>query len=211
MVEVLKNIHIIEQSRPGRIELESYVLNCKEGVVIVDAGWDDEALEKIYKEIGSMGKTLEDIKLCLISHRHGDHIGPLPKLRETTNAQIMAHEEEVSDIEKAKEIILDKGLKDGEILPFCGGIQIVHVPGHTKGNICLYLEDHNLMLANDTIFGNEDGNLIPPPERYCTDVQLAKKGIERLLDYDFDVLLIAHGKNILKDAKRLVTKLCQTS
>jgi len=33
---------------------------------------------------------------------------------------------------------VDKTLEDGEELPFCGGITVIHTPGHTPGHICLY-------------------------------------------------------------------------
>jgi len=36
---------------------------------------------------------------------------------------------------------------------------------------------------------------------------MAAKEIRRLLDYDFDKLLLSHGKNILGNAKREVEKL----
>lgn len=208
MVEVLKGIYAVDLSRHGRRMLESYVLDCEEGIVLVDTGRPDD-IEKIFDEVRDMGKMLKDVTLCLITHKHGDHIGNLSKVREATSAKIMAHEEEVSDIEGATGLTIDKGLKDGEIVPYCGGIQAIHVPGHTRGNIILYLRKSKLIIAGDTIFGDEEGNLTPPPEMYCEDVNMAKREIKRLLKYDFDTLLISHGKNILQNAKDKVEELCQ--
>jgi hypothetical protein len=36
---------------------------------------------------------------------------------------------------------------------------------------------------------------------------MAKREIRKLLDYDFDKLLLAHGKNILRNAKAEVEKI----
>jgi glyoxylase-like metal-dependent hydrolase (beta-lactamase superfamily II) len=64
-----------------------------------------------------------------------------------------------------------------------------------------------MMIVGDTIFGDDDGNLYIPPEKYCTDSGLAAREIRRLLAYDFDKLLLSHGKNILKNAKDKVEEL----
>jgi len=208
MVEILKGIYAVDLARPGRGLLESYVLSCDEGVVLVDTGRPDD-IEKIFDEVIKMGKTLADVKLCLITHRHGDHIGNLSTVRESTRATIMAHKKEGLDIKQATGFTIDGELEDGQIVPYCGGIQVVHVPGHTKGNISLYLKKHKLMVAGDTVFGDEEGNLSAPPEMYCEDVNIAKREIKKLLKYDFDALVLSHGKNILQNAKQQVEELYQ--
>jgi len=35
--------------------------------------------------------------------------------------------------------------------------QILHTPGHTEGSVCLYLPDHSLLLAGDTLFAGSIG------------------------------------------------------
>ena len=66
------------------------------------------------------------------------------------------------------------------------------------------------MIVGDTIFGDDDGNLYTPPAKYSDDAEMAKREIKKLLDYDFDKLLLAHGKNILENAKEEVEKLVNT-
>lgn len=63
------------------------------------------------------------------------------------------------------------------------------------------------IIAGDTIFGDEDGNLYPPPEGYILDAYTAKRELKRLLFYDFDILLLSHGRNMLRDARRRVEML----
>jgi glyoxylase-like metal-dependent hydrolase (beta-lactamase superfamily II) len=95
------------------------------------------------------------------------------------------------------------------VLHFCGGVEAVHVPGHSEGNACYYLKKLKALIAGDTVFGDPQGGLIPPPEKYCLDVKQATKMISRLLDYDFDYLLITHGKDVMGDAKRRVQELVE--
>jgi glyoxylase-like metal-dependent hydrolase (beta-lactamase superfamily II) len=65
------------------------------------------------------------------------------------------------------------------------------------------------MIAGDTIFGDPQGGLIPPPEKYCLNVKQATQMIRRLLDYDFEYLLITHGKDVMGDARKRVQRLVE--
>jgi glyoxylase-like metal-dependent hydrolase (beta-lactamase superfamily II) len=210
MVEVLKGVYSIDHSDTGNHSLESWVLNCGEGVIIVDTAMRDTAIEKIGNEIKSFGKSWKDVKLILITHKHGDHTRNIPKIVELTGAPVKAHELEAPLIEKAVGTRVE-GLPHGTILPYCGGIEVVHVPGHSEGNASFYLPKYKAMIAGDTVFGDENSNLMTPPERYCLDAKMAAKEIVTLLDYDFDAILYTHGKDIMKDAKAKIKELLEKS
>ncbi|MBM3292831.1 MBL fold metallo-hydrolase [Candidatus Bathyarchaeota archaeon] len=210
MVEVLKGVYSIDHSDAGNHSMESWVLNCNEGVIIVDTAMRDTAIEKIETEIKSFGKSWKDVRLILITHKHGDHTRNIPKLVELTGAPVKAHELEAPLIEKAVGTHID-GLPDHTILPYCGEIEVIHIPGHSEGNASYYLKKHKAIIAGDTIFGDENCNLTTPPERYCLDAKMAAKEIIRLLKYDFDSLLYTHGKDIMKDAKIRIKELLEKS
>ncbi len=208
MVEVINGVYAIDLTEEGRLSLECYLLDCPEGVVLVDTGMQPSALDKIEAELNLMGRRWFDVEAVLITHKHGDHIRNLPKVKELTGAEIMSHKGDAEDIESSTGVKV-KGLEHGETLPYCGGIEVVHVPGHSEGNCCYHLPKKKLMIAGDTVFGDEEGNLEAPPERYCLDVEQASRGIKRLMDYNFDALLITHGKNTLVGAKEKVKDLCR--
>lgn len=205
-MEVLNGIHSIDHSEAKDHSLESWVLDCKEGVVIVDGGMMPQAVENISTELKSMKKEWRDVKLILVTHKHGDHIKNLPQLKKLTGAPIKAHRLEAPLIEKAIRVKV-QGLEDKQVLPYCGGIEVIWVPGHSEGNSCYYLKKQKAVIAGDTIFGDADCNLTAPPEKYCLDVKQATKEIERLLEYDFDYLLYTHGKDVMGDAKAKVKDL----
>jgi len=148
--------------------------------------------------------------VVLITHKHGDHIKNLPKIKELTKAPVKAQKFEAPLIRNAVGVEVE-GLEDKEEVEMCGGIEVVHVPGHSEGNCCYYLRRHRAMIAGDTIFGDTDGNLFNPPERYCLDAKQAAHEIRRLLKYDFDYLLITHGKDVMKKAKKMVRKLVENN
>jgi glyoxylase-like metal-dependent hydrolase (beta-lactamase superfamily II) len=205
-MEPLKGVHSIDNSEEKNHGMECWALDCPEGVVLIDAGMTPQAIENIAAELKSMKKTWSDVKLILVTHKHGDHTKNLPQLKKLTGAPIKAHKLEAPLIEKAVGIKVE-GLEDGETIPYCGGIEVIWVPGHSEGNACYYLRKQKAIIAGDTIFGDPDGNLTAPPEKYCLDAKRAAKEIERLLRFDFDNLLYAHGKDIIGGAKKKVKEL----
>jgi len=206
MVEILEGVHSIDFSEAQDHSRELWVLDCPEGVVLIDTGMGEATLDKIEAELALIGKTWRDVEVVLITHRHGDHTRNLKRVRELTNARVMAHRDEVSAIKNQTSVDV-QDLDHGERLPYCGGIEVIHVPGHTEGNCCYYLPRKRVMIAGDTVFGDEEANLLPPPERYCLDVEQATKEIERLLSYDFNVLLYTHGKDVTEEAKKKIRDL----
>ncbi len=205
-MQQLKGIHTIDNSEAKNHGMECWALDCGECVVLIDGGMTPQHVDNIAAELKTMKKTWKDVKLILVTHKHGDHTKNLSKLKELTGAPVKAHKLEAPLIEKAVGVKVEP-LEDGENIPFCGGIEVVWVPGHSEGNACYYLKKQKTMIAGDTIFGDENSNLTAPPEKYCLDAKQAAKEIERLLKYDFDNLLYAHGKDVIGGAKKKVKEL----
>ena len=51
---------------------------------------------------------------------------------------------------------INETLSDGQVLPYCGGITVIHTPGHTPGHISLYVNKFKLLIAGDILVVNED-------------------------------------------------------
>lgn len=209
MVKILDGVYSLDHSEAKNHSMESWILDCKEGVVLVDGGMTEQHVQNIENELKSIGKKWRDVKLILVTHKHGDHINNLPKLVELTGAPVKSQMLEAPLIKEATGVEVE-GLDDKEVVPFCGGIEVIHVPGHSEGNCSYYLRRHKAIIGGDTIFGDPEGNLTPPPERYCLDVEQATREMRRLLDYDFDSFIYTHGKDIMKDAKHRVRELVES-
>ena len=209
MVEILEGLRAVKQSQADGLDLEGYILDCGEGLALVDTGFTPQDVELYQSELRAMGREWPDVDAILITHAHGDHIANLSTLKRKTGAEVMAGSGDADKIKERTGVDVDRRLLHGDVVDVCGGIEAVGVPGHSEGNLSFYLRRHRAMIAGDTVFGDRDGNLYPPPDKYCQDAEMAARGIARLLNYDFDVLLLSHGKNLMSDAKREVADLCR--
>ena len=211
MTRVSSRVRSIEVAKADDLSTEVYLLECDGGLILIDVGFTPLCISNIGAELAEMGKTWKDIKLILITHAHGDHIENLPRvLKLIGSPEVMLGAGDVDSLKEQTGVKADIGLEHGDLISVCGGIEVVAVPGHSDGNLSFYLRDEKMMIVGDTIFGDDDGNLYPPPEKYSNDAGLAAREIRKLLAYDFDKLLLSHGKNILRNAKGKVEEMVST-
>lgn len=83
-------------------------------------------------------------------------------------------------------------LVDGEELPICGGIVVIHTPGHTLGHICLYLKQSRTLIAGDALAVNEEA-LVPGPRIFNFDSDQAMQSLKKLTRYDMKTVICYHG------------------
>lgn len=87
---------------------------------------------------------------------------------------------------------VDYPMTDGETLPFHGGIKVIHVPGHTPGNVSLYVKSHRLLIAGDQL--RIDNNiLVGPAPEHTPDMPTAVQSLKKLLPYEIDTIICYHG------------------
>jgi hypothetical protein len=66
------------------------------------------------------------------------------------------------------------------------------------------------MIVGDALIGKVPGKLnMLPPDKY-RDPGLAKKGLNKLLDFEFESLLVGDGEPILCEAKEAVKKFLES-
>jgi len=70
----------------------------------------------------------------------------------------------------------DRLLRDGNTI---GGLQVVHVPGHTAGSIAL-VRDGGVVFSGDALLTDKHGNVIPLDPRLAQDPAQASVSAERI-------------------------------
>lgn len=177
----------------------AFVVKTSAGTVIVDAG-----VEEMAAKLVATIRPLNPI-LLVVTHRHSDHAGGLAKIvAAMPDLVIAAHEDEAD----ALPVLVQRRLRDGEEV--VAGLQVIHVPGHTAGNIALLLVDEGTLITGDCVFGAGPQRkcLIPPPAGYCDDAKLAAENISLLLRYNFDRAILSHGEHLLEGARGKIAALC---
>ena len=110
------------------------------------------------------------LKQIVVTHAHIDHVGGAMKLKAATGAPILMNQDDQAllkllDVQAAwigmrppGAVLVDESISDGSVLKI-GSIpaDVIHTPGHTEGSICLYLPDHQTLIAGDTLFAGSIG------------------------------------------------------
>lgn len=147
---------------------------------------------------------LSDHKVEVLAHEeetpyiHGDK--PLIKFNPELIAKRLETlpEEQRKQMEKVFQASLkvkanvDTTIADGQVLPYCGGITVIHTPGHTPGHICLYLNQSKTLIAGDAL-NVINGELVGPKPEHASDVTTAKKSLKKLIPYDIETVICYHG------------------
>lgn len=102
-----------------------------------------------------------------------------PKQRELTDSALTA-------------IHVDKEVRDGEVLPYCGGITVIYTPGHTPGHISLYLNKSKILIAGDALVVVNDELMGPVPPA-AIDIDEANKSLKKFTQYDIETVVCYHG------------------
>ena len=94
MVSILKDIPIDGvKIVPCRIAVgnrgvvKSFLVAGEDRVILVDTGASDADADIIMDAIKDMDHKHSDLKLCVLTHRHGDHTGGLEEAQENTQVR----------------------------------------------------------------------------------------------------------------------------
>jgi glyoxylase-like metal-dependent hydrolase (beta-lactamase superfamily II) len=181
--------------------VKSFLLDAADRVILVDTGASDADADIIMDAIKDMGHEHADLKLCVLTHRHGDHTGGLKKLKKTLKFEVMAHELDMPAIQKSSGYDVEHVVKGGERLPDCGGINILHTPGHTAGHISLHLPQKKTLIAGDAIVSAGE-HLVVSPTYLSSDPDAASESVKRLIAMNLDLerILVGHGDDVYEGA-----------
>ena len=91
-----------------------------------------------------------------------------------------------------RKIAVSQALLDKDVLPFCGGIEVIHTPGHTPGHICLFLRESGILVAGDAL-NIKDGELIGPNPQHTYDLESALQAVEKVRAYPISAVIAYHG------------------
>lgn len=129
----------------------------------------------------------EGVGRILITNRN--HVRAANTVRERTGAPIAIHP---ADAAYAREqgAQIDAEL---EVADRVGPFRIVGVPGKSPGEVAFHDAERGLLIVGDAVIGNPPGRLSLLPERVLDDPPRLRASLRRLLELDFDSVLVGDG------------------
>ncbi len=143
----------------------------------------------------------EGVGRILLTNRN--HVRAAKLVRERTGATIAIHP---ADAGHAR----DQGTPIDEDLTFGGRVgpfSIVGVPGKSPGELALHDPLRRLLIVGDALIGNPPGELSLLSERVMDDPALLRASVRRLLELDFDAILVGDGVAIVEGARERLREL----
>ncbi|UCH42981.1 MAG: MBL fold metallo-hydrolase [Dehalococcoidales bacterium] len=206
------------------------ILIVEDELTLIDTGYPGSSVP-IAGFISSLGRSVDEIGLIIITHNHIDHMGGLAELREMGRARVAVHQAGIigdgdeppypAGIRRLlrvpffsnlrRRFLLSPGdvdirLSDGDVLEPLGGLRVVHTPGHTPCSISLYSPRDKLLIVSDTLVrSRRDVRL--PHKTVATDFTEAMHSIRKMAGLDFDILCFGHRRPFIGGASARVRDL----
>ena len=160
-----------------------YLVVTQDGLLLVDTGMPGN-VRRILRFIEGLGRQPRDLRDIVLTYCDIDHVGSGAELKRRTGARVAIHELDVAVLsgEQRKQkgglamvalyrllrfrpIAPDLRLRDGDTI---GGLQVMHVAGHTAGSIAL-LRNDGVVFSGDALLSDTHGNVLPPDPRLALD------------------------------------------
>jgi glyoxylase-like metal-dependent hydrolase (beta-lactamase superfamily II) len=208
-------------------------MNAGERTLIIHAAvlWDDKdtilvdtgipgQLELIRNSLEQQPHPFKQLTKIIITHQDLDHIGSLPDLVAASEGRIevLAHQLTKPYILGEKQLIkrgilvppskVDVVLQDGDVIPSCGGIEVIFTPGHTPDHISLYHRPSKTLISGDALT-SLDGLLMPPNQRVTVDMETAQKSVAKLLEFDIETVITYHGGVVTEGIRERLTEIAE--
>ncbi|MFW5786593.1 MAG: MBL fold metallo-hydrolase [bacterium] len=204
--------------------VNAYLILGEEDVTVVDTGMPGSApgilsaLEGVEREPGDVGRIV-------LTHLHYDHTGSVTALRKHLNAPVLMHPADAALLRDGRvvrdflpaprawarlmvagmrgipttiePVSVEEEVTDGRILAEARGARVIHVPGHTEGQIALLVpEDGGILIAADA--ASNFLRLDYPP--IFEDLDRGRDSLRRLGGERFETACFGHGRVMRRNA-----------
>ena len=82
-----------------------------------------------------------------------------------------------------------------------GPLEVIGASGKSAGEVALYWRGRKILIVGDAVIGNPPGRCGLLSERVIDDADRLRDSVRKLLDLDFETLLVGDGEPILEGAK----------
>jgi glyoxylase-like metal-dependent hydrolase (beta-lactamase superfamily II) len=183
-------------SEPHGYNFNGYLVRHPEGNLCIDPVLpSDESLA----DIAQMG-----VARILLTNRNHSRASNVVRAR--TGARTLIHLDDATHA-RSQGAEIDGQLNVGEKI---GPLTIVADPGKSPGEIALHWPERGVLIVGDAVIGNPPGHCGLLRDKVMDDPARLRQSVRKLLELEFDALLVGDGVSILQGAKSRLKELVDT-
>jgi glyoxylase-like metal-dependent hydrolase (beta-lactamase superfamily II) len=237
-MQLYPGLHVIDAPFEGTRQINLFLFRGERNV-LVDSGVAGVPTATILPYLESVRLSASDLSLLVHLHAHADHVGGDAELLEASGGtlRIGAHRADAPAVADHRVLATQVyGLTDeariaalikrcGANVPveerYAGGetislggidLRVIHVPGHTTGNISLYDPSHRALIHGESVMGpsqmDDQGHLTTP---FGVDPPAYRLGLEGLHELEIEWFLSSHRPPAGGDEGRALIEASLTS
>ena len=191
---IASNIAIWHDYDPGvKAECYSTSLTTSEGMYLIDP---------IPLEKDALNELIGSDAVAGIIATNSNHCRASAQFAEQFSAPIFARCEAFPD--KAAQQF--RSVADGDEI--CRGLRMIGIEGAAAGEMILhYASNSGTLIVGDALINLEPYGFTFLPAKYCSNEKEMRRSLQKLLDYEAERILFAHGTPILSGASDRLRKL----
>lgn len=176
-----------------RADLFSTALETPAGLWIVDPiPLPHDALEVLRSQVIPAG-------LFVTNENHARAVAEFAR---SLAVPIWAHE----SLRQNRDFLTARWVQDGEV--FSSSLTAITIDGGPAGETALHCDIHGgAVVVGDALINFEPHGVAFLPDKYCVNPSLMRRSLKKLLNYNFQRILFAHGTPVLSDARARVERL----
>jgi len=195
-------------------------------VTLIDMGLASSGA-KVIDALRSIGSAPTDVTRLMLTHCHPDHAGGAAYVSRETGRPVDIHADDAEYVRsgtqpeadrssrvgklfrrlpepKTEKVTVGEELTEGQVVPFAGGIRVVHTPGHSPGHASYLHEESGVLITGDAIF-----NVLGmrwPLKMLCSNFAMTKKTAHRLAELEYTTAAFTHGQEIRDNPRAAIRK-----
>jgi glyoxylase-like metal-dependent hydrolase (beta-lactamase superfamily II) len=188
MREIVPDVQMWSVFMPDKgYAFNGYAVNTEDGTILIDP---PEPVDDGWGAIDLM----QPFAGVWITNRN--HSRAAAAFRERYGVTVYAHEADAGRLEAGA----DETVHGDERLP--GDVELIHVPGKSPGEVAFHLPRSRALVVGDVVIGVPAGELSTYPEKVIDDMDELHRSAAKLLEYDFDALLLCDGEPLPTGGKQ---------